>query len=235
MRRKRFEVTVLIGVLLVGAIGMGTVSTVIASEEATKTQPVDFSKLIEFLPDAPAGWVLGTDGRTTERWSGAEGWYLKSGTEDVTAYVFISDSYYGPPSISEWQDFESKNESTEAYGKKVVVKRFPAYETYAKAGNLYSYGLYVFINDQFRVDIETNSDRNTLYNLANAIDFNGIAALGAGTEPTTESPQPTEKTTPLPAAKKNPTKPDEEGKTPGFEAVFAIAGLLVVYLLRRRK
>jgi PGF-CTERM protein len=34
----------------------------------------------------------------------------------------------------------------------------------------------------------------------------------------------------------NPTVPEEKKKTPGFEAVFAIEGILAVaYLLRRRK
>ena len=188
IRRKRIEATVLIGMLLVGVIGMNIVSTAIASGQATATQPVHSSKLIEFLPAAPFGWVLsGTVEIPGGRWSGVEGWYLKSGTKDVIAYVLISDSYRNYYStFSELQDFES----TEGYGKKVAVKRFPAYESCAKYGNSSSYGLYVIINDRFMVEIETY-DRDTLYNLANAIDYNGIAALGTGTEPTTENHPPT--------------------------------------------
>jgi len=59
LRRKRIVVTVLIGMLLVGVIGIGMVSTTIASEETTATQPVHFSKLIKFLPAAPFGWKGG--------------------------------------------------------------------------------------------------------------------------------------------------------------------------------
>ena len=52
---KRLETFVLIGMLLVGAVGIGIVSTTIASGQATATQAVHFSKLIPFLPSAPSG------------------------------------------------------------------------------------------------------------------------------------------------------------------------------------
>lgn len=39
-----------------GVIGLGRMSTLIASEQAITTQAVDFSTLIGFLPDAPSRW-----------------------------------------------------------------------------------------------------------------------------------------------------------------------------------
>jgi PGF-CTERM protein len=80
----------------------------------------------------------------------------------------------------------------------------------------------------------TSTYRGMLYDLANSIDYIGIAALGEGAVPPSETAHPTEQPT-QPPPTKTPTTSANEEKTPGFEAVFAIAGLLVVYLLRRRK
>jgi len=48
MKIERLGMFVLIGMLLVGAMGLCTVSAA--------TEAVHFSKLIAFLPDAPSGW-----------------------------------------------------------------------------------------------------------------------------------------------------------------------------------
>lgn len=235
VRRKRFEALVLIGVLLLGAIVMGVVSTTIASGQATATEAVHFSKLIPFLPAAPSGW----EGEEPEgmtftyedgTWSMATKSYSKSGTEDVTADVGITDyAFYTAGWSAAWQVLYAY-ESTEGYAKTVTVKGLPAWEIYDKDTNDYS--LYISINDRFLALINTNSNKDTLYDFANSMDYKGIAALGGGKAAAGEEPGET-------PSEEYPTGatevPEDGGKAPGFEAVFAVAGLLaVLYLLRRR-
>jgi PGF-CTERM protein len=228
-KRKRIESPVLIGMLLMGVIGMGIVSTAIASGAATTTDAVQFSTLIEFLPDAPSGWtgeepfgmVYTVEDGT---WSMATENYAKSDTEDVTAAVVVTDyAFYTLGWTAAWKGFHAY-ETTEGYAKTVTVNGYPAWEVYTKDGG--DYALYVGINDRFLAIITTNSDKDTLYDFADKIDYKGIAALGGGAAPPTETEQPTE----APA-----THGEEGGETPGFEAVFAVVGLLaVVALLGRR-
>lgn len=233
-KRRRVEATILIGMLLMGAFGMNLVSTAIASAEATATEAVHFSTLIEFLPDAPSGW----DGEEPfgmmytiqdGTWSMATESYTKSGAEDTTADVGVMDSaFYQVGWWAAWQGFYTY-ESTEGYAKTVTVDGYPAWEVYGKETN--DYGLYVGINDRFMVFINTNSDKDTLYDFANAIDYDGIAALGGGAAPSSaETAEPTG------APTKAPTTSTEEGsETLGFEAVFAVVGLLAVMALLRRR
>ncbi|MBN1762089.1 MAG: PGF-CTERM sorting domain-containing protein [Methanomicrobia archaeon] len=232
--RRRVEATILIGMLLIGALGMTFVSTAIASEEATTTEAVHFNTLIEFLPDAPSGW----DGEEPEgmtftheegTWSMATEHYTKSGADDVTADVVITDyAFYTVGWSTAWQSFVAY-ETTEGYIKKVNVEGFPAWEVYDKESA--EYALHVGVNDRFMVFISTNSDKDTLYDFANAIDYDGIAALGGGAAaPPAGTAEPTR------APTKAPTTSTEEGsETPGFEVVFAVVGLLAVMALLRRR
>ena len=225
---KEIGILVLIGMLLVGAAGLCTVSAT--------TEAVHFSKLIELLPAAPSGWGgEEPEGMTFTyeegTWSMATESYSKTGTEDVTADVAITDyAFYTVGWSAAWQGFYAW-ESTEGYAKTTKVNGFPAWEIYDKDSN--DYGLYVGINDRFMVFIHTNSDKDTLYAFANSIDYKGIAALGGGVAPPAE--EEPEATPYEEAPTKAPEAPEDEGKAPGFEVVFAVAGLLTVaYLLRRR-
>ena len=228
----RLGILVVIGMLLVGATGF-------ASGQSTATEAVHFSKLIAFLPDAPSGWegeepfgMMYTIEEGT--WSQATESYSKSGAEDVTAVVLITDSAFYQ--VGGWEIWEGHYEweTTEGYGKTTTVKGFPAWEmgigTPPDSVNM----LYVGINDRFMVFISiTNSDKDTLYAFANSIDYKGIAALGGGVAPPAE--EEPEATPYEEAPTKAPEVPEDEGKVPGFGAIFAVAGLLAVaYLLRRR-
>jgi len=251
MRRKRIVVTVLIGVLLCGAIGLSIVGTINANEEATATQEERISKLREFMPDAPFGWIV--ESRIPD--IGViifESHYGKlSAEEQVAVWISLRDFVgAGHVSVSGYNylfyDYESREgyQSPEGYLKKVTIKGFPAWEAHNKSLRLSDgtivhvdwYSLSVNINDQVVVDISTfNTDRDMLYDFSDLIDYKGIAALGEDAVAPAETAHPTEQPT-QPSAKKTPTTPAEEEKTPGFEAVFVIAGLLAVaYILRRRK
>jgi len=232
--RRRVEATILIGMLLVSVVGLSAMSTAIADDEATATHAVPFDQLIEFLPNAPSGWDGGEpDGMTFTHeegtWSMATESYTKSGAEDTTAEVGVMDSaFYQVGWLAAWQGFYAY-ESTEGYAKTVTVDGYPAGEVYTKDSGEYT--LFVGINDRFMVFISTNSNKDTLYDFANAIDYDGIAALGGGA-----APPPAETAEPTGVATKAPTTSPEEGsETPGFEAVFAVVGLLAVMALLRRR
>ena len=237
-KRKRIAATLLIGVLLTGVIGMSVVSTAIASEDGTTTDAVHFSKLMEFLPDAPSGWTgEDPDGMTFTHeegtWSMATESYTKSGAEDVTADVIITDyAFYTMGWTAAWKGLYAY-ETTEGYAKTVTVKGYPAWEVYTEDRG--DYALSVGINDRFLAIITTNSDKDMLYDFADKIDYKGIAALGGGAAPPTETEKPSGEPE-LPSETEEPVTPTEEGgETPGFEAVFAVVGLLAVMALLRRR
>ena len=236
MKSTRNRRTILLGILLVCAVGLGFLSPAIASAQERSAEAVHFNTLIAFLPDAPRGW----DGEEPQgfsfthqegTWSMAMESYMNSGDEDITADVGIMDSAYQQVGWwSAWQGFYSY-ESTDGYAKTVTVEGYPAWEAYTEDDN--QYVLYIGINERFMVFINTNSDRDTLYDFADAIDFDGIADLGGdgGAAPT---------------ATARPTSPDEttepaetgeegEGETPGFELVAAVIGLLAIFALVRRR
>jgi hypothetical protein len=228
IRNRRFA-GILIELLLVGGIAMGVTSVAIASEQATETQAVQYSELIEFLPDAPSGWdgeepagmTFTHEGGT---WSMATGSYSKTGAEDVTSDIVITDyAFYTVGWSAAWQGFYTY-ESTEGYAKTVKVEGYPAWVVYTEDGN--DYTLSVAINDRFLVVITTNSDKDTLYEFANSLDYNGIAALGEGAGSSAEAVQPTLTPTPKPTLSLEPS-PEE----PGFEAFFALTGLIAVAYL----
>jgi PGF-CTERM protein len=166
-------------------------------------------------------------------WSMATESYSKTGTEDITAEVGIMDSaFYQVGWSAAWQGFYAW-ESTEGYAKTTKVKGFPAWEMGIGTPPDSENTLYVGVNDRFMVFINTNSDKDTLYAFADSIDYKGIAALGGGVAPPAE--EEPEATPYEEAPTKAPEVPEDEGKAPGFGAIFAIAGLLAVaYLLRRR-
>jgi PGF-CTERM protein len=235
MKKERIESSILIGALLVGMLSMCILSTAIASRAAEGTQAVEYSKLIPFLPKAPSGWEAGEPqgfSFTHEEgtWSMASSDYSKAGAEDVTANVMITDyALYTTGWTGAWKSYYAW-ESTEGYAKTVTVQGYPAWEVHNKDSGDYS--LSVAVNDRFLVFINTNSDRDTLYKFSDAINYKGIGGLGPG--PTA---QQTAIPTTQPTAGTSGTPTEEEGsKTPGFELIFAVIGILaVVALLVRRR
>lgn len=238
MKRTQIKLTVVLGILLVCVLGLGILGPAIAGAQDRSAEAVHFNTLIEYLPNAPSGW----DSEEPEgfsfmhqegTWSMAMESYTKSGNEEITAEVGIMDSaYYQVGWWAAWQGFYAY-ESTDGYAKTVTAEGYPAWEAYTKDDN--EYVLYIGIADRFMVFINTNSDRDTLYEFADAIDLDGIADLGGdgGAAPSTPTARPTspaETTEPV-----TPTETGEEGETPGFELVAAFIGLVAVFALVRRR
>jgi len=238
MIRKKIFGAFLVGLLLVGAIAIVVGSTPIASGKATATQAVPYSKLIEFLPEAPSGWereepegeMHTYEGGT---WSIATTKYSKIPVRDETPHevrvVIMDSAFYSVGLMALWQKLTADEYyRTGTMHDKVTVRGFPAFlKNIGDSGELL-----VCVNDRFIVQIVSTHDastpndmevrKNILYYFAlNLIDYNGIAALGESAAlPTTETL----------------TTPSEEGKIPGFELVFVFVGILAVaYFLRRSK
>ena len=220
---KRFGKITLVGVLFLLVI-CGISSIAIA--EVDTTQAVSFKNLIKYLPDAPSGWEgEDPDGMTFTvqegSWSMATKSYSKSGSDDITADVTITDyAAY----ILGWQGAWGTHyswESTDGYAKTTKVKGYPAWEMYDKDSN--EYMLSISINDRFLVLVTTDGDKNTLDTFANSVDYKGIASLGGSASSTIE----TEST--------GSSEEAETEKEPGFGAIFAVSGLLAVaYIIKRR-
>jgi len=181
MALKELGTFVLILLLLFGSAGHLIGQTI-------ATQAVDYNELILYLPSAPFGWHAGEPqgfSFTHEEgtWSMASADYTMAGAEDMTANVMITDyAQYTTGWTGAWKSFYAY-ESTEGYAKSVTVKGYPGWEVYDK--NTKDYSLFVGLNDRFLVFIGTNSDKDTLWNFADLINYNGIAALnGGGLTPT---------------------------------------------------
>jgi hypothetical protein len=138
------------------------------------SQPVQPTELIEFLPDAPSGWV-----REVEGLRFAEGTYNASTNTDferMDAYVGIQD--HGS-TVSE-QEFWDRLPEPEGEIKSVTIKGFQAREEYVTDFSYYI--LLVNIHNRFLVVITTARDRETLYYFADAIDYNELATLDESSE-----------------------------------------------------
>ncbi|MCX9085745.1 MAG: hypothetical protein OIN87_13210 [Candidatus Methanoperedens sp.] len=143
-------------------------------------QAVHFSKLIELLPESPAGWTAQEpqgNSFTIEEgsWSMASRAYTKDDAGSATVTIMDS-AYYNVGLFQAWSGFVQW-ESTDGYYKTTTVKGFPAFETYSKSGK--TYGRYINIKDRFMVYIiAENNDKDVLNALENSINFNGIGKLG---------------------------------------------------------
>lgn len=239
MKRTQNSRTVLVGILLVCVVGLGIMGPAITSAQEQNAEAVHFNTLIGYLPRAPSGWdgedPFGQTFTTSEgTWSMAMESYTKSNNDELTADVGIMDSVYQQVGWwAAWQGFYSY-ESTDGYAKTVTVEGYPAWESYTKDDN--QYVLYVGINDRFMVFVNTNSDRDTLYDFADAIDLGGIADLSGdgGAALPTATARPTSR----PAETTGPAETGDEGEeseTPGFEMVAAVIGLLAIFALVRRR
>jgi hypothetical protein len=223
-------VSLLIVVLLIGVVVVMTVTT--AGEELPVVQTVNFQELINYLPQPPTGWdaaepeggSFSYDGGTVSQ---ALRNYVKLGGGDITAEVIIIDSAFNKVSAwATWQGFYAY-QSAEGYAKKVAIKGYPAWESYTKSSEEYSF--FVGINDRYFVFIHTNSDSDSLYEFVDAIDYPGIAALGGGVVPAAATPE-----LPPPTASTSATPAEPGGETPGFQLVLTVTGLLVVFALLKR-
>ena len=138
------------------------------------SQPVRHTELIEFLPDAPSGWVREVEGLRI-----AEGSYNASTNTDFErrdAYVGILDRGSTVPE----QEFWDRLPEPEGKIKSVTINGFQAREEYVQ--DIHYYILQVNIDNRFLVVITTARDLETLYYFADAIDYNELATFDGTSE-----------------------------------------------------
>ena len=175
--------------------------------------PVPFNKLIEYLPD-PSGWKGGDAGGGTVStpsgsWSSVDITYSKGG-KYVDVIIFDS----GSAEIPYWDMWDNyvEFESGEGYRKAVKISGYPAWETFDK--NTREYSIFVGIDKRFGIIISTDDTKETLYDFASSIDYNGISDL-SNYKPGLEKREET------------------EISTPGFKTGISLVGLIsALYILR---
>jgi hypothetical protein len=142
-------------------------------------QTIHFSKLIEMLPESPAGWTAddpegGSYTIQSGSWSMASKTYKKGDTGRATVTIMDS-AYYNVGLFQAWKGLVQM-ETSEGYFKTATVKGFPAFETYSKSSK--EYGKYINIKDRFMVYIiAENNDKDVLNTLENSINYNAIGIL----------------------------------------------------------
>ena len=205
------------------------------------------------MPDAPSGWEREEpkgEMRTYEEgtWSIATTKYakipLRSDEPSHEVIVEIMDSvYYDVGLMAQWRKFTTnENYRTRNHIKEVTIRGLPAFLYVGGIGTDYA-ELWVRVTDRFIVKIvstryaltqyDYDIRKNTLDAFAlNFVDYGGIGALCE------DAAQPTETEHSAGQVAQTPTTSSKVGKTPGFESIFAIAGLLIVAHLiwyRKRK
>lgn len=142
-------------------------------------QPVHFSKLIEMLPESPAGWTADEpEGASytieSGSWSMASNTYKKGDTGRATVTIMDS-AYYNVGLFQAWKGLVNM-ETSQGYFKTTTVKGFPAFETYSKSSK--EYGKYVNIKGRFMVYIVAeNNDKDVLNTLENSINYDDLGSL----------------------------------------------------------
>jgi len=156
-----------------------------AAEEPAALVPdvVDFSKLMPFLPEAPATWTADKPEGSTEDAGGAKITnvhrdYKKGDTEtSPTTSINILDSAANPDyvaaTISAWNASES---TAEGYSKTLTVEGMPGYETYENEGKHGT--LWLMVAKRYILTIETqNQDSKDLQEWLKRVDVKKLAAV----------------------------------------------------------
>ena len=142
-------------------------------------QAVDFTRLIPFLPAAPAGWVAGEPEGTEIKeqdvsWTIASRRYTSGAGKQ--AEVSIMDSAYYD--VGAWTGWAGLSETTTdgGYVKSGTVAGFPSWESYDKTYN--SYDTWVGLDNRFLVTVTiTNGPKADLDSFVNSVNYPGIAIL----------------------------------------------------------
>lgn len=146
---------------------------------AGSVKAVDYTRLVPFLPAAPAGWTAaepeGSDiSEQDASWSMASRTY--AGSAGQTADVSIIDSAYYD--VSAWTGWTVLvNETTaDGYTKSGTTAGFPSWESYDKGSS--SYDTWVGLDNRYLVTVSiTNGSKADLDSFVSSVSYAGIAAL----------------------------------------------------------
>ncbi len=140
--------------------------------------PVNFSELIPYLPEAPAGWEAeepdGFTGKFQDWWwSQASRNYTQSGTDNEASIVIFDNAYYYGFGWFQVWDMAFEIESTDMYMKRTTVDGYPAWETWYDPDE---YSFMVLIDQRFFVMVNAES-KSTLDSFSDLVNYDGIAGL----------------------------------------------------------
>jgi len=176
---KTFAGIILLFCALVGAPGLG------AQEEPPSLVPevVDFSKLLPFLPEAPAGWTADKPEGSTDDAGGFKitnvhrDYRKGSADTDPTTAISILDSAANPEYVTATTAAWDVSTSTpEGYTKALTIEGMPGFETFENEGKHGT--LWLMIATRYVLQIETQGqDAKDLQEWLKRVDIKKLAEI----------------------------------------------------------
>ena len=144
---------------------------------------VDYQKLLPILPDAPQGWAADKAEGSTEdvggfRITNVHRDYHKGDADKApTTAISILDSVANPDYVNATTAaWNSKNETSEGYGKSVTIDGNPGFEAFEKESKHAT--LWVMIASRYFVQIELQAqDPKDLQEWVKRVDLKKLAGI----------------------------------------------------------
>ncbi len=154
-----------------------------AQDTPSLVEVVDASKLLPFLPDAPAGWTAEKpDGATTDaggvKITNVHRDYQKGTAEDApSTTINIIDSFANQEYIAATTGaWNATSETPEGYGKPLTIDGQPGFETFEKDGKHGT--LWMLVGKRFFLEIETKGqEAKDLQDWLKRIDVKKLAEM----------------------------------------------------------
>ncbi|HEY2615526.1 MAG TPA: hypothetical protein VGI42_07430 [Chthoniobacterales bacterium] len=170
-------------VILALAGGLICAAGLQSAEEPQHFEVVDFSKLIPFLPEAPAGWTADKPDGSTADAGGVKITTVhrdyKKGTADNTPTTSISilDSAANPEYVASTTAAWNMTTSTpEGYTKALTIDGMPGFETFENEGKHGT--LWLMVAKRYVLTIETQGqDAKDLQDWLKRIDVKKLAEV----------------------------------------------------------
>ena len=175
-----------VAIIIALSIALGGASLVRGDQEepaALIPNVVDFSKLIPFLPEAPAGWTADKAEGSTDDAGGVKITTVhrdyKKGTADnaPTTSISILDSAANPEYVASATASWTLTTSTpEGYTKALTVEGMPGFETFENEGKHGT--LWLMVAKRYILQIETqNQEAKDLQEWLKRFDLKKLAAV----------------------------------------------------------
>jgi hypothetical protein len=155
----------------------------VRAEEPQHFEVVDFSKLMPFLPEAPAGWTADKPDGTTDDASGVKITsvhrdYKKGAADNApTTSISILDSAANPEYVAATTAAWNMNVSTpEGYTKALTIEGMPGFETFENEGKVGT--LWLIVAKRYILQIETrDQDPKDLQEWLKRVDLKKLAEV----------------------------------------------------------
>ena len=171
----------LLALALFITVGSGVVRA--QNEPVLVPDAVNYQKLLPILPEPPQGWGADKAEGSTEDVGGFRitnvhrDYHKGEGDKVPTAAISILDSVANPDYVNATTAaWNSKNESSEGYGKSVTIDGNPGFEAFEKDSKHST--LWVMIANRYFVQIELqDQDPKELQEWVKRVDLKKLAAI----------------------------------------------------------